>query len=176
MEKRDVQRNLSHKGEKVCSYTVAFKLEVVRYAEQSSNHAAGRRYNVSRSSVRDWRKKKPKLEEMMMQTSGCGAHRRRLSGGGRKIVDSCTERNLVQWILERKQQGLNISGALIIKKAQSLQKEKEEVTNTLSYSRGWLEKFMKRNGLSLKNVSNPTYTRPISFVTDYLCVNQLSQN
>lgn len=100
-----VQRSLSHKGEKVCSYTVAFKLEVVRYAELSSNHAAGRRYNVSRSSVRDWRKKKTKLEEMMMQTSICGAHRRRLSGGGRKIVDSRTEKNLVDWIVERKQQG-----------------------------------------------------------------------
>ena len=50
-----------------------------------------------------------------------GAHRRRLNGGGRKIVDSSTEKILVEWIMERKRQCLNTSGALIIKKAQSLQ-------------------------------------------------------
>ena len=37
-----LRRHFSHKGEKVCSYTVAFKLEVIHYAEQSSNHTAGK--------------------------------------------------------------------------------------------------------------------------------------
>lgn len=189
MEKTPI-RSVSHKGEKVCSYTVDFKLEVVNYAEQSSIHAAGRKYNVSRSSVRDWKKKKIQLEDLR-KSSGSGAHRRRLSGGGRKVFDSSTERSLIEWITERKQQGLTISGAMIIKKAKSLQQEKlhkqqmmdmelkqeEEgdgegqhtspestsstssqkkgTNNRLTYSRGWLEKFMNRNGLALKNF--PTY-------------------
>lgn len=55
--------------------------------------------------------------------------------------------------------GINISGAQIIKKAQSLQREKADNTNMLTYSRGWLEKFMKRNGLSLKNVQNQSLLR-----------------
>lgn len=190
MEKRPT-RSVSHKGEKVCSYTVDFKLEVVNYAEQSSIHAAGRKYNVSRSSVRDWKKKKVQLEELR-KSSGSGAHRRRLSGGGRKVFDSSTEKSLIEWITERKQQGLTISGALIIKKAKSLQQEKLQkqqlmmmevkqegdedqdvqhtpesssaqkklASNRLTYSRGWLEKFMNRNGLALKNF--PTYKSPLT--------------
>ncbi|CAG8790819.1 3852_t:CDS:1, partial [Gigaspora rosea] len=44
------------------SYTIAFKLEVIKYAEDSSNHRAAKFYNVDRKRVQEWRKQKEKLE------------------------------------------------------------------------------------------------------------------
>ena len=35
--------SVSHKGEKVCSYSAEFKLEVIQHAQVNSNHAASRR-------------------------------------------------------------------------------------------------------------------------------------
>lgn len=37
-------KSSSHKGEKVRSYSTDFKLEVIRYAETNSNHAAAKKY------------------------------------------------------------------------------------------------------------------------------------
>ena len=39
-------RSTSHKGEKLCSYTTDFKLEVARFAELNGNRAAERKYKV----------------------------------------------------------------------------------------------------------------------------------
>lgn len=52
--------SVSHKGEKVRSYSAALKLEVIRYAEVNSNHAASRRYKIDRNGIRDWRRKREK--------------------------------------------------------------------------------------------------------------------
>ena len=47
----------SHKGEKIRSYTISFKLEVVEFAENHSITAAAQKYNVHRHSARDRKKK-----------------------------------------------------------------------------------------------------------------------
>ena len=62
-------RSTSHKGEKLCSDTTDFKLEVVRFAELNGNRAAERKYKVDRKSVREWRGKKQKLEELRTSMS-----------------------------------------------------------------------------------------------------------
>ena len=43
------------------SYTTAFKLEVINYAEKNSNSKASTQYCIGRSTVQDWRKLKSKL-------------------------------------------------------------------------------------------------------------------
>ena len=45
MEEQEL-KSTSHKGEKVCSYSTDFKLEVIRYAETNSNHAVAKKYKV----------------------------------------------------------------------------------------------------------------------------------
>ena len=49
---------------KRASYTAAFKLKVIETAEKCGNRAAGCEYSVNEKLVRDWRKKKPELEEL----------------------------------------------------------------------------------------------------------------
>ena len=46
-----------HKGEKISSYTIKFKLEVVEFAENKSIGAAAVKYKVDRHCIRDWKKK-----------------------------------------------------------------------------------------------------------------------
>ena len=60
----DEPAKTSHKGEKIKSYTISFKLEVVEFAENRSITAAAQKYNVDRHSVRDWKKKKNELQEL----------------------------------------------------------------------------------------------------------------
>jgi transposase-like protein len=43
-------------------YTAKFKLEVVRYAQEHGNTAAGRKFDVDETNVRRWSSEKEKLE------------------------------------------------------------------------------------------------------------------
>ena len=54
----------SHKGEKVRSYTISFKFEVVDFAEKKSISAAALKYKLDRHSIRYWKKKKNELQEL----------------------------------------------------------------------------------------------------------------
>ena len=46
------------------SYTTGFKLKVVELAMKNGNRSAGREYGVNEKLVRDWRKRKTKLEKL----------------------------------------------------------------------------------------------------------------
>ena len=92
----------SHKGGKVRNYTVAFKLEVVEYAEnQNSSQAAALKFHV------DWRKKKADLESLM-SARGC-KKRVQLEGGGRKPLSVEMEKLVLDYILDRRMKGLHVS-------------------------------------------------------------------
>ena len=76
----------SHKREKTRSYTVDFKLEVVKFAEDNSIHAAERKFKVDRHSIRDWKNKNAKLEDLKRTTGS--ATRAGLDGTGQKLTDT----------------------------------------------------------------------------------------
>ena len=61
------------------------------------------------------------------------------------------EEVLLGWIESRRSYGLRVSRKLTMKKAEiiygDLTKDMENVDEDFKASRGWLEKFMKRNGL-----------------------------
>ena len=42
-----------------------FKLEVIRFAKDKGNEAAGRKFSIGETSVREWRKEENELEEMI---------------------------------------------------------------------------------------------------------------
>ena len=52
------QATTSHKGEKVMSYTISFKLEVVVVAEKKKNSTAALKYKLNRHSICEWKKKR----------------------------------------------------------------------------------------------------------------------
>lgn len=154
--------SVSHKGEKVRSFSAALKLEVIRYAEVNSNHAASRKYKIDRNSIRDWRRKREKIEKLIKDTSS-GAKRKRLDGGGRRVTDEEIEENLLEWIFDRRDKGLRVSRKLITIKAKKFQEEKQKDDpniKTLVFSAGWLTQFMKRNGLSIRRRTTQTQKTP----------------
>jgi len=91
----------------VRSYSIDFKLEVIRYTEMNSNHAAMKKYKIDRNSICDWRKKRDKMEELKVERSG-GAKWQWLDGGGRHFTSEEIEQNLLEWIFDRRNKGLRV--------------------------------------------------------------------
>src|SRR6218665_2694625 len=51
------------------SYTAEHKLEVVAYAKEHGNRAAGRQYGVGETSVREWKKSEEELNMLQPRTA-----------------------------------------------------------------------------------------------------------
>ena len=139
-------KDTSHKGEKIKSYTMKFKLDVVTYAKEHSNHLAGNRFKLASKRVREWRKQ---YEDI----NSTDSKKKKLPGGGRKLTDYDVEEGLVLWIYERRSNALRVSRKMIMMKAKAMLDENHSdlaVQEVFVGSRGWLEKFMKRNGLSCR--------------------------
>ena len=75
-----------HKGKKIQKYSLAFKKEVIAYAEARGNRPASRRFSIDEKRVREWRAKKSNIEGLLGTTKG--KQRSRLSGGGRKPLSA----------------------------------------------------------------------------------------
>lgn len=137
---------ISHKGKKIQKYSLAFKKEVIAYAELSGNRLASKRFSVDEKRIREWRAKKSNIEGLLGSNKGKG--RSRLSGGAK------LEEVLLEWIENRRARGLRVLCKLIMKKAEVTYREMTENNlvddDDFKASRGWLCRFMKRNGLSLR--------------------------
>ena len=55
---------MSHKGKKVSSYTLKFKLEAIAFAELNSINSASKKFNVERKRIREWSKCKESLQSL----------------------------------------------------------------------------------------------------------------
>ena len=66
----------SHKGERIKSYKLQFKLEAVMYAQRYGNHSASRKFNVDVWCTRESRKKKEQISEQSKKS--CGKERKTL--------------------------------------------------------------------------------------------------
>lgn len=80
---------ISHKGKKIQKYSLAFKKEVIAYAEISGNRPASKRFLVDERRIREWRAKKSNIEGLLGTNKG--KQRSRLSGGGRKPLSAKLE-------------------------------------------------------------------------------------
>lgn len=145
----DAERRLtSHKGSKIKSYTMSFKLTVAKFAKENSIHSASSKFNLDRKRVREWVKS---INELSAKKST----RRRLDGGGRKPVIIEIEENLLEWIHERRSKMLHVSRKIIQIKAKAMFDEKTDdpaVKETFIASTGWIQNFMKRHHLSCRLV------------------------
>ena len=59
------------------AYSMKFKMEVIKYAEQNSHRSAGTKFQVDVKRVKEWRKQSDEI-------SVSNAKKQRLAGGGRK--------------------------------------------------------------------------------------------
>ena len=130
---------------------MAFKLEAIQYAEKVSNRDSSTKYKVDIKRIREWRKDKDAIEELKAKPKG--KHRETLDIGGRKGFVERFDDLLHEWIYGRRAyNGLRVSHKLIKMKARQIYDDNcsEDEKELVSASAGWLDKFMQRNGLSLR--------------------------
>jgi len=77
------------------SYTVAFKLDAISYAEATSNRKAALFYKVDRKRVQEWRKDKEKFEAVRNDKDSNINQVRVLAGRGRKAKYPELEKELL---------------------------------------------------------------------------------
>lgn len=118
----------------------AFKLKVVEFAIKNSNRGAGRHFGVDEKRVREWRKQKEQLESLPSK-------KRRMDGGGRKAALPDMEEELLAWIDALRATNLRVTRSSVQRKAIEL--AQSSGNEEFCASRGWMEKFFKRNSLSL---------------------------
>lgn len=99
--------------------------------------------------VSRWLKNRSQFEVQM--TEKHGKEKKRLPGGGRKAFSEELEKQVLEWVLERRTKGLRVSHILIMKKALIFFKEMDNIDDSeFNASKGWCDNFMRRNGLSLR--------------------------
>ncbi|CAG8773192.1 9122_t:CDS:2, partial [Acaulospora morrowiae] len=122
------------------SYTIAFKLEVIGYAENTSNRHASRFYNVDRKRVQEWRKKKTEFE--IIKNKG---QARVLKGRGRKAMYPTLEEELLDYIRKKREEKNAVTTSMIKKKAKELSKTFN--IEDAQFSHGWIVRFKNRHNL-----------------------------
>lgn len=110
-----------------------------------SDLVAARQFKVDSKRIREWCSQKEKLLKLLIEEKEKGSpERKRLNGGGRKLMDESMEEALFQWIVCMSSQNFRVSREMIKRKAKELSK----VPN-FKASQGWLQRFMKRKGVSV---------------------------
>ena len=138
---------MSHKGKKLKSYSIQFKLDAIKFAEENSNYSASRKFGVTVKRIRAWRGNKDQLEELRQCSNR--AKRFRLDGAGEKLLAPEMEDVPLEWIHSRRLEGLRVSRKLIMRKALHLSKEQQNMED-FTASNGWIQKCMRWQGLSLR--------------------------
>ena len=86
----------SHKGKRVRSFTITFKLRVIAEAEVSGNRSAARKFDVDESHIQEWRAKKASF--LMLNASTAGKKRKHGEGGGRRPQFQVVDDVVLDWI------------------------------------------------------------------------------
>ena len=143
----------SHNGEQLKRISTDLKLEAVGYAEKNRNNmAASRKYKVAPRIICDWRARTGRFLELHKKSTAEGK-RFCLDGGGRKIMNAELEDTLLEWTSEKPTNGFRASRELIKAKASKFYNEGQSVdkeTKALAFSDGGVQKFLNRNGLSIR--------------------------
>ena len=114
------------------SYTAAKKLEVVQYAKEHGNRAAGRYFLVSDSSVREWRKDEISLKSI---------HPMKRAIRGKKEYYPELEEALKSWIIQKRSKSFKVSTVEI--KLQALVISKSYEYNNFKASNQWCSNFLR---------------------------------
>ena len=125
------------------SYTSAFKLKVVLFAEQNGNRAAGRNFSVDEKCVWRWRSQKENLKRIP---------RSRHAERGRRAQFPELEEDLTAWITSKRREGVGVSTTVICLKAKGLARENVIAADKFKASQSWCYKFLACNGFSIRPI------------------------
>lgn len=118
------------------SYEASFKLKVINFAEANGNRAASREFTIPQANVRLWRKQKELLVELPQTKRAC-------RGLPAKYPD--LEKELVEWVTDQRCRGYIVTMLHI--QLEALRRKRDP---GFKASLNWVHRFMKRNGLSLR--------------------------
>ena len=161
-EQNEQAKTASHKNEKIKSCTLSFKLLVIKHAKLTSIGAAERKFEIDRKRIREWITNENKIQNKVSSKSR-GQSSKRLDGAGRKIKDLQLEETFIERITSQKSKNLLVSRKLIQRKARQYAEEKGNSSgqvNEFRASEKWLQKFMLRNGLSLRRRTTQAQKTP----------------
>ena len=131
------------------SYTILFKLKVLKYAADHTTYAAAKVYQVTEKMIRYWRTLKPRYVQADKKNSRCKLKYRISNTNHRATLDEL----LMNWINRLRERDMTISGSDIQHKAREFHAQTENPT-LFTASSGWLEKFLSRHGLTRRRVSS----------------------
>lgn len=108
-------------------------------------YTAARQFKVDSKRIREWCSQKERLLALLREEREKGlSERKRLNGGGRKMMDENMEEALFQWIVYMSNQNFRVSREMIKNKAKKL-----STVPNFKASQGWLQRFMKRKGVAI---------------------------
>ncbi len=125
------------------SFTPAFKLQVIKRAEENTNRSAAKEFNIDDKMVREWRKQKERLEALPPEKL-----ERKMGNSGLRPLLPELEKTLVEWIKTQPKRPTNVQI-----QAKALELNANEVVD-FKASRGWLDKFMHRHSLHAHRLSS----------------------
>ena len=120
-------------------YSAKFKLCVVRFAEQSNNCAASRKFCINEKLVRDWRRQVEKLK--CMPKNKCADR-------GKRCQWPDLEENLVKWIEIQRRSGYIVTRNLIRIKAKAMASEQQ--ISDFQATNSWCTRFLQRRNFVLQ--------------------------
>lgn len=155
-EKQEVIFSDVLKGRKRKKYSLQLKLEAIAYSKAHSVSATAKRYHCNRKRIRGWIQNEIKIcdeTKNLLTTKG----KTRLSGAGRKEISSELNEIVLKWIEEARENRQRVSRRLLKLQANKIGlqqiKEGKLASEIFIASNGWLQKFMKRNGLTIRCVT-----------------------
>ena len=123
------------------AYTTKVKLKIVSFAESEGNHAAARHFSISECNVRRWRNAKCSLLCMS---------KKKMNDRGRRCFYPALEEAVLQWVKDRRMQGISVSSTEIRVTALVLKPKFSEIPTSFKASYGWVQRFMARQDLSIR--------------------------
>ncbi|XP_054710094.1 uncharacterized protein LOC129219814 [Uloborus diversus] len=120
------------------SYTLAFKLEVVKFAQSNTKHATSRKYGIARRVISRWI-----ADKEVLQTDLLNATQHVL---GSNNMDDDVDVQLLKWYREVKKKGQRVTKSLLFARANTLFEQQSTPNSgptkiaTSSWYRHWLVK------------------------------------
>lgn len=123
------------------AYAAGFKLQVVKYAEEHGKRAAGRKFDVDEKCVRCW---------CIQQKDIAETNRTRKAFRGKQCKFPKLEEELAEYVRTTRRDGYAVSTEMIRVKALAVARRMDIAPADFKASRGWLQRFMKRNQFSIR--------------------------
>ena len=145
---------MNPKGSSRISYTARFKLTVVTCALEKGNREAARQFQIDEKNVRRWRSEQEKLK-------GLRRDQRAAHYCSAKFPE--LEKELKEWIDEKRKAGIGISTTVIRLKAKSMAKARNVAESEFKASVHWCHRFMDRHDLSIRRRTTISQKLPENF-------------